>query len=200
MLHYPPQSYERHPRSFSYGRPQLYGPGVPGPEMDHQGPVGDTSARYPLSAESSSMHPQSLQPQYGYPISGAAHSLYPVAPATPIPPTWSDQPTQYEGSTPPQPGSTPGHPHLLAQAAYDNERERQVQAWTPLSQPSSSRSVTYEVSSSYTQPHPQQRVNTLPPDSTLLTPLPGFQPSAAPEPEYEEEYDSKQHLWTEQQH
>jgi hypothetical protein len=41
-------------------------------------------------------------------------------------------------------------------------------------------------------------VNTLPPDSTLLTPLPGYQPSTV-EPEYEEEYENKQQFWTEQQ-
>ena len=194
-IQYPPQSYERPARPF-YGRQQLYGPGVPGPEMDHQVAVGEL--RYPSGTETP-MRPQPLQPPYGYPISGAAHSLYPVAPTTPIPPTWSEQHTQYEGSTPPQPGSAPGHSHLLAaQAAYENERERQAHSWTPPSHAASSR--PYEVSSSYTQPHPQQRVNTLPPDSTLLTPLPGYQPSTVLESEYEEEYDNKQQFWTEQQH
>ena len=87
---------------------------------------------------------------------------------------------------------------MLAQAVYDNERERQAQSWTPPSHATSSR-PPYEVSSSYAQPHPQQRVNTLPPDSTLLTPLPGYQPSAVLEHEYEEEYDGKQQFWAEQQ-
>jgi hypothetical protein len=48
------------------------------------------------------------------------------------------------------------------------------------------------------QSQSQQRVNTLPPDSTLLTPLPGYQSTV--EHEYEEEYDSKQQFWAEQQH
>jgi hypothetical protein len=32
-----------------------------------------------------------------------------------------------------------------------------------------------------------------------LTPLPGYQPSAVLEHEYEEEYDGKQQFWAEQQ-
>ncbi|KAI0306065.1 hypothetical protein B0F90DRAFT_1695775 [Multifurca ochricompacta] len=199
-LQYSSQPYERSHRSFSYGRQQLYGPGVPGPEMDHQLTVGDTT-RYPVSADASSMRPQPLQPQYGYPISGAGHPLYPVAPTTPISPTWPEQPTQYEGNTPPQHGPVPGHPHLPAHSVYDYERERQPQPWTSSAHAASSRPVSsYEVSTSYAQPHTQQRVNTLPPDSTLLTPLPGYQPSAVLEPEFEEDYDSKQQFWSEQQH
>ncbi|KAI9464445.1 hypothetical protein BJY52DRAFT_1221228 [Lactarius psammicola] len=200
-MQYPPQPYERSHRSYSYGRPPLYGPGVPGHEMEHQSVVGDTPARYPLSTETSSMRPQPIQPQYGYPVSSAAHSLYPVAPATPISPTWPEQSTQYEGSTPSQPGPAPGHPHLPAQAVYEYERERHPQPWTPPSHATSSRPVSsYEMSPSYAQSHPQHRLNTLPPDSTLLTPLPGYQQTTALETEYDEEYDSKQQFWTEQQH
>ncbi|KAH9072326.1 hypothetical protein EDB83DRAFT_2673412 [Lactarius deliciosus] len=174
-------------------------PGVPGPEMEHQSVVGDTPARYPLSTETSSMRPQPIQTQYSYPVSSAPHSLYPVAPATPISPTWPEPSTQYEGSTPPHPGPAPGHPHLPAQAVYEYERERHSQSWTsPSHAPShatSSRPVpSYELSPSYAQ----HRVNTLPPDSTLLTPLPGYQQSTTLETEYEEEYDSKQQFWTEQ--
>lgn len=198
-LQYPPQSYERQPRHLSYGRLQLYGPGIPGPEVDQQQAVGEAMPRYPLSAEPSSMRPQPLHPQYGYTISSAAHSLYPVVPAAaPVPSSWPEQSTQYEGATPPQQGGgpAPGHAHHLpAQAAYDYERERQGQAWT---QTHSSRPVaSYDVSPPYTQPQPQQqqqRVNTLPPDSTLLTPLPGYQPQPP-----EEEYESKQQFWAEQQ-
>ena len=205
-LQYPPQPYERQPRSVSYGgRQHLYGPGIPGPEMDHQLAGGETTGRYPSSAEAPSMRHQPLQQQsYGYPMSGSGHSLYSVVPHTPISSSWPEQATQYEGTTPPQHGSTPGHAHHLpAQAVYDYERERQGHSWTPPSiphPPPSSRSVpSYELSSSYTQPQaPSQRVNTLPPDSTLLTPLPGYQPSTV-EPEYEEEYDNKQQFWTEQQ-
>ncbi len=194
--------YERPHRSYSYGRPPLYGPGVPAPEMEHQSVVGDTPARYPLSTETSSMRPQPIQPQYGYPVSSAAHSLYPVAPATPISPTWPEQSTtQYEGGTPSQPGPAPGHPHLPAQAVYEYERERHPQPWTSPSHATSSRPVpSYEVSPSYAQTHPQHRLNTLPPDSTLLTPLPGYQQTTTLETEYDEEYDSKQQFWTEQQH
>lgn len=201
-LQYPAQSYERQPRSVSYGRQQLYGPGMPGPEMDQQLAAGEAMSRYPLNTENSSMRPPPLQQQYGYTISGTPHSLYTVVPATPIPSSWPDQSTQYEGGTPPQQsGPTPGHAHLPA--AYDYERERQGQSWTPPSLPHSSVPVpSYDVSPSYTQPQqaqqPQQRVNTLPPDSTLLTPLPGYQPATV-EPEYEEEFDTKQHFWTEQQ-
>jgi len=196
-LQYPPQSYERQPRPTAYGRQQLYGPGIPGPETEQQLAVGETMPRYPISNETSSIRPQPLQQQFGYP----AHSLYPVVPATPIPSSWPDPSTQYEGGTPPQGGHTPGHGHLPAQAAYDYERERQGQSWTPPSLPHSRPAPSYEASTSYTQPQSQsqQRVNTLPPDSTLLTPLPGYQPSTV-EHEYEEEYDSKQQFWTEQQH
>ncbi|KAH9042324.1 hypothetical protein EDB84DRAFT_1559499 [Lactarius hengduanensis] len=194
-MQYPPQPYERQHRSYSYSRPPLYGPGVPGPEMEHQSVVGDTPARYPLSTETSSMRPQPIQTQYSYPVSSAPHSLYPVAPATPISPTWPEQSTQYEDSTPPHPGPAPGHPHLPAQAVYEYERERHSQSWTSPSHATSSRPVpSYEVSPSYAQ----HRVNTLPPDSTLLTPLPGYQQSTPLETEYEEEYDSKQQFWTEQ--
>ncbi len=170
-LQYPPQSYERQPRPTAYGRQQLYGPGIPGPETEQQLAVGETMPRYPISNETSSIRPQPLQQQFGYP----AHSLYPVVPATPIPSSWPDPSTQYEGGTPPQGGHT--------------------------SLPHSRPAPSYEVSTSYTQPQSQsqQRVNTLPPDSTLLTPLPGYQPSTV-EHEYEEEYDSKQQFWTEQQH
>ena len=204
-LQYPPQSYERQPRPATYGRQQqLYGPGMPGTDMDQQAAVGETIPRYPISTETSSMRPQPLQHQYGYPISGAAHSLYPIVPTTPVPSSWPDQSTQYEGATPPQQGGpTPGHSHLPAQAAYDYERERPGQSWTPPSLPHSRPVPSYEVSPSYIQPQPQsqpqQRVNTLAPDSTLLTPLPGYQPTTG-EHEFEEEYDSKQQFWTEQQH
>lgn len=197
-MQYPAQPYDRPHRPYSYGRPSLYGPGVPGPELEHQS-VGDTPARYPLSTETSSLRPQPLQPQYGYPVSGAAHSLYTVAPATPISPTWPEQSTQFEGNTP-QPGSTPGHAHLPAPTVYEYERERHPQPWTSPSHATSSRPVSsYEVSPSYGPTHPQHRVNTLPPDSTLLTPLPGYQQTTALETEYDEEYDSKQQFWTEQQ-
>jgi hypothetical protein len=198
-LQYPPQPYERQPRSVSYARQQLYGPGMPGPEMDHQSAVGEL--RYPLSSETSSMRPQPLQQQqYSYPIAGSSHPLYPVVPHTPISSSWPEQATQYEGTSPPQHGSAPGQAHLPAQPAYDYERERQGQSWTPPAHPpTSSRPVpSYEVSPPYTQPQPTRRVDTLPPDSTLLTPLPGYQPSTV-EPEYEEEYDNKQQFWTEQQ-
>ena len=143
------------------------------------------------------MRPQPIQQQYGYSVSGTTHSLYTVAPATPISPTWPEQSTQYEGGTP-QPSTAPGQPHLPAQTAYEYERDRHPQPWTPPSHPTSSRPVSssYEVSPSYGQ----HRVNTLPPDSTLLTPLPGYQQTATLETEYEEEYDSKQQFWTEQQH
>ena len=201
-MQYTPQSYERQPRPPAYGRQQLYGPGIPGPEMEQQVAVGETMPRYPMSTESSSMRPQPLQQQYGYPMSGAAHSLYPVVPTTPIPSSWPDQSTHYEGASPPQQGGpTPSHGHLPAQGAYDYERERQGQSWTPPSLPHSRPVPSYEVSPSYMQPQTQsqQRVNTLPPDSTLLTPLPGYQPSTV-EHEYEEEYDTKQQFWTEQQH
>jgi hypothetical protein len=184
-LHYTPQPYER-PHRYAYGRPPLYGPGVPGPEVEHQS-AADTPPRYPLSTETSSMRPQPIQQQYGYSVSSAAHSLYTVAPATPVSPTWPEQSTQYEGST--------------TQPAYEYERERHPQPWTPPSHATSSRPVpSYEVSPSYGQTHPQHRVNTLPPDSTLLTPLPGYQQSTTIETEYEEEYDSKQQFWSEQQH
>jgi len=154
------------------------------------------------------MRPQPLQqPPYGYAISGSGHALYPVVAPTPIPSSWPEHSTQYEGTTPPQQQGGPapgGHAHLPAQqAAYEYERERQTQgqSWAPptLAAHSSRPAVpSYDVSPSYSQPQPQQRVNTLPPDSTLLTPLPGYQPSNV-EPEYEEEYDSKQQFWNEQQ-
>ena len=201
-LQYPPQSYERQARASAYGRQQqLYGPGIPGPDIEQQVAVGETMPRYPMSTEAPSIRPQPLQQQYGgYPISGAAHSLYPVVPTTPMPSSWPDQSTQYEGATPPQQGGpTSSHGHLPAQGGYDYERERQGQSWTPPSLPHSRPVPSYEVSPSYIQPQsqPQQRVNTLPPDSTLLTPLPGYQPSTV-EHEYEEEYDSKQQFWSEQ--
>ena len=202
-LQYSTQPYERSHKSYAYGRSSLYGPGVPGSEVEHQPVVGDTPARYPLG-ETSSIRPQPIQPSYGgYHVSSATHSLYPVAPATPISPTWHDQPTQYEGGTPPQPGPAPGHPHLPSQPMYEYERERHPQPWTssPSHVPASRPVSSYEASPSYAQTHAQHRVNTLPPDSTLLTPLPGYQPSSTTlEPEYDEEYDSKQQFWAEQQH
>ncbi|KAH9967473.1 hypothetical protein BC827DRAFT_1174391 [Russula dissimulans] len=186
-LQYPPQHYERQSRSVSYGRQPLYGPGMPGPEMEHQLAVSEatttTTARYPLSAETSSMRPQPLQQQYGYPISGASHSLYTVVPTTPMSSSWPEQPTQYEGTTPPQHGTAPGNAHLSAQAVYEYERERGGQSWTPPSLPASRPAPSYDVSSSYTQPQAQQR----------------YQPSTV-EPEFEEEYESKHQFWPEQQH
>jgi len=183
------------------GRHRLYGP-----EMDHRPADGETTARNPLSAGASSMRPQPLQQQpYGYPMSGPGHSLYSIVSHTPTPSLWPEQATQYEGTTPPQHGSTPGHAlRPPAQAAYDYERKRQGHSWTPpsiLHPPPSPRPVPpYELALSYPQPQPSpQRVDTLPPDSTLLTPLPGYKPSTV-EPEYEEEYDNKQQFWTEQQH
>jgi len=204
-LQYPPQHYERQSRSVSYGRQPLYGPGMPGPEMEHQLAISEASAsastiaRYPLSTETSSMRPQPLQQPYGYPIPGASHSLYTVVPTPPMSSSWPEQPAQYEDTTPPQHSTAPGSAHLPAQAVYDYERERGGQSWTPPSLPPSRPLPSYEVSSSYTQPQPQQRVNTLPPDSTLLTPLPGYQPSTV-EAEFEEEYDNKHQFWSEQQH
>ncbi|KAH8976822.1 hypothetical protein EDB92DRAFT_1798067 [Lactarius akahatsu] len=59
-MQHPPQPHERQHRSYSHGRSPLYGPGVPGPEMEHQLVVGDTPARYLLSTETSSMHPQPI--------------------------------------------------------------------------------------------------------------------------------------------
>ncbi|KAH9992979.1 hypothetical protein BJV74DRAFT_950892 [Russula compacta] len=178
-MQYPPQPYERQPRSLSYMRQQqLYGPGMPGPEMDHQLSVASTPAVW-------------------LPYSGAAHSLYPVVPAASVS-SWPEQSTQYEGTTPPQHGSISGHAHVPAQTVYEYERERQGQSWTPPSHPPSRPVPPYEASPSYAQPQPPQR--TLAPDSTLLTPLPGYQPPPV-EPEYEEEYDGKQQqqFWTEQQ-
>jgi hypothetical protein len=93
----PSQSYERQPMPQSYGRQQLYGPGMFGPEMDQHEAVSG----YPPSTETSSMRPQPLRQQYGY---GATRSLYPVVPTTPIPSSWPEQSTQYEGSTPPPAG------------------------------------------------------------------------------------------------
>jgi hypothetical protein len=46
-LQYPPHHHERQPRPLSYGRQQLYGPGIPGPEMEHQLAAGEATARYP---------------------------------------------------------------------------------------------------------------------------------------------------------
>ena len=193
-LQHPPQPYERQPKSVSYGgRHHLYGPGIPSPGMDHQLTGGEPTARYPLSAEASSMRHQPLQQQpYGYPMSSSGHSLYSVVPHTPISSSWPEQATQYKGTMPPQHGSTPGNArHLPAQAVDDYGRERQG---IPLSipHPLPSRPIpSYELSPSYTQSQPPpQRVNTLPPDSTLLTPLPGYQPSTV-EPQYEEGYDNK---------
>ena len=190
----PPQPYERQPKSVSYGgRHHLYGPRIPGPEMDQLTGSGPT-ARYPLSAEASSMRHLPLQQQpYGYPMSGSGHSLYSVVPRTPISSSWPEQATQYKGTMPPQHGSTLGNAHHLpAQAMDDYGRGRQG---IPLSIPPlpSSRPIpSHELSSSYTQSQPPpQRVNTLPPDSTLLTPLPGYRPSTV-EPQYEEEHDNKQ--------
>ena len=94
-----PQSYEQHPMPQSYGRQQLYGPGMFGPEMDQQLAAGEAVSRHPLSTETSSMPPQPTQ-QYGY---GAARSLYPVVPTTPIP-SWPEQSTQYEVAAPPSAG------------------------------------------------------------------------------------------------
>ena len=74
--------------------------------MEHQSDVADTPTGYPLSTETSAMRLQPIQQQYGYPVSSAAHSLYTVAPATPISPTWPEQSTQYKGSTP-QTGTAP---------------------------------------------------------------------------------------------
>ncbi|KAH9164709.1 hypothetical protein EDB89DRAFT_1911974 [Lactarius sanguifluus] len=71
-MQYPPQPYERQHRSYSYGRPPLCGPGIPGPEWN-------TSR-----------------------LSGIPQQ------ATPISPTWPEQSTQYEGSTPPHPGPEVG--------------------------------------------------------------------------------------------
>jgi hypothetical protein len=103
-----PESYERQPRPLPYGTPQLYGPRMPGPEMDHQLAVGQAMSRYPLSAETSSTHPKPLQQQHGYTTSGTAHT------------------------TPPRQGSpTPDHAHLPAHAAYHYKRDRQGQSWTP---------------------------------------------------------------------
>jgi hypothetical protein len=206
-LQYPSQPYERQSRPVSYGgRHHLYGPGIPGPETDRLA-GGETTGRYPLSAEASSMRHQPLQQPYGYPMSHSSHSIYSVVPHTPMPSSWPEHAAQYEGTTPPQHGSTPGHAHHLpAQAVYDYERERPGHSWTPPSSiphpPPSSRPVpSDELSPSYTQPQAAspERVNTLPPDSTLLTPLPGYQPSTV-ELEYEEEYNNKQQFWTEQQH
>jgi len=91
-----PQSYERQPKPLPYGRPQLYGPGLPGPEMDHRLADGQAISRYPLSTATPSAYPKPLQQQH---ISGAAHTM----------PPQQDSPT-------------PGHAHLLAQAAYDYKR------------------------------------------------------------------------------
>jgi len=148
--------------------------------MDHQLAGGETTARYPLSAEACSMphQPLHLQPHV-YAMSGSGYSLSSVVPHTPMSSSWPEQATQYEGTTPPQPGSTPGHAHHLPpQAVYDYERERQGHSWTPPSiphpPPSSRPAPSYELSPSCTQPQAApQRVNTLPPDSALLTPLPG---------------------------
>ena len=96
-----PQSYEQQPRPLPYGTPQLYGPRMPDPEMDHQLAVGQTMSRYPLSTETSSTRPKPLQQQYGYTVSGAAQA------------------------TPPQQGGpTSAHAHLPAQVAYGHKTER----------------------------------------------------------------------------
>ena len=97
-----PQSYERQPKPLPYGRQQLYGPGLPGPEMDHRLADGQAISRYPLSTENPSVYPMPLQQQY---ISGTAHTM----------PPQQDSPT-------------PGHAHLLAHSAYDYKRERRGQS------------------------------------------------------------------------
>ena len=69
---------------------------------------------------------------------GGAHLLYSAVPATSthVPSSWHEQSTQYEGATRPQQGGPTAH--LPPQAAYDYERERQGQPWTPPSLPHSS--------------------------------------------------------------
>jgi hypothetical protein len=81
-----------------------------------------------------------------------------------ISPTWPEQSTQS------QPGPPASYPHLTAQLVYENEREHHPQPWTSSSHATLSRPVSsYEVSPSYGQTYPQDRVNTLPPDSMLDT-------------------------------
>jgi hypothetical protein len=148
-LQYLTHSYERQPSPLSYGRQQLYGLGMPGPEVDLQQAAGEAMSRYPLGPKTLSMRPQSLQQQYG-----VSHSLYPVVPTLPIPSSWPEQSTQHDGATPPQRGGpTPGRARPLAQAAYDDERERQGQSWTPPSLPDSPLPV-YNMSPPSSQPQP----------------------------------------------
>ena len=123
-----PKSHEWQPKPLPYGISQPYGPGIPGPEMDHRLADGQTMSRYPLSTEASSTYPKPLQQEYGHTISGAAHTTLPK-----------------QGSP------TPGPAHLPAQAAYDYKRESRGQSWTPPSLPHFSRQTpSYNVSPSYT--------------------------------------------------
>ena len=126
--------------------------------------------------------PPHLQPHV-YAMSGSGHSLSSVVPHTPMPSPWPEQTTQYEGTTPPRrAGDSPARFNTRAYSSStgaDIRYERQTRHfWAPPSiphPPPSARPVpSYEPSPSYTQPQPPpQRVNTPPPDSALLTPLPG---------------------------
>ncbi|KAH9983353.1 hypothetical protein BJV77DRAFT_966892 [Russula vinacea] len=138
-LQYLPQSYERQPSPLSCGRQQFYGPGMRGAELDQQQAVGEAMSRYPLGPECLSMRPQSFQQQYRYTVS---HLLYPVVPTSHISSSWPERPTQHEDPMPPQQGCpTPGQARSSAQAAYEYERERHGQSWTPPSLPDSPLSV-----------------------------------------------------------
>ena len=150
-LQYLPQSYERQSNPLSCGRQQFYGPRMPGAELDQQQAVGKAMSRYPLGPESLSMRPQSFQQQYGYTVS---HLFYPIVPTPHISSSWPERSTQHEGPMPPQQGGpTPGHARSSAQAAYEYERERQGQPWTPPSRPGSPLSV-YNMSPPSSQPQP----------------------------------------------
>ena len=150
-LQYLPQSYERQPSPLSCGRQQFYGPGMRGAELDQQQAVGEAMSRYPLGPECLSMRPQSFQQQYRYTVS---HLLYPVVPTSHISSSWPERPTQHEDPMPPQQGCpTPGQARSSAQAAYEYERERHGQSWTPPSLPDSPLSV-YNMSPPSSQPQP----------------------------------------------
>jgi hypothetical protein len=143
-----PKSYERRLSPLSYGRQQFYGPVMPGAELDQQQAIGEAMLRYPLGSESFLSRSES---QYGYTVS---RSFYPIIPTPPIPSSWPEQSTQHEDTTPPQEGGPRhGQARSSAQAAHENERERQGQSWTPPSRPDSPLSV-YNTSPPSTQPQP----------------------------------------------
>jgi hypothetical protein len=88
-LQYPPHHHERQPRPLSYGRQQLYGPGIPGPEMEHQ--LATTS----LARQTVKTSPQTPQ----VPATSASQSHGATCS--------SRLPTKQRSNSPPRPPSQP---------------------------------------------------------------------------------------------